>query len=172
MSLHPFQERSLLSLILKIYPLFHLIYPSKITYRLPLMISYLPIFQLLNNSGQCSFTCCCSFFGYQQWVAEGHPSNISRLGLFSSWLYCSSFMVRCSTFPIVTTKYLFVCHWLVWWPSPWLFVWPFIYLISWYSCKHNSPCSTTRPPWCSSWARLCFWPVSSWGHLPSWLYSS
>ena len=43
MSLHLFQERSQLSLFLKIYPLFHLIYPPKMTCRLPLMISYLQI---------------------------------------------------------------------------------------------------------------------------------
>ena len=43
MSLYPFQERSLPSLILKIYPSCHLTYPPKMTYRLPSVISYLSI---------------------------------------------------------------------------------------------------------------------------------
>jgi len=68
-------------LILKIFPSRFLNYPLKMTYRLPLMVSYLPMFLALQQFGTKPIYV---LFRYQQWVAEGHPSTISRLGLFSS----------------------------------------------------------------------------------------
>ena len=165
-SLNPFQERSLPSLILKIYPFCYLIYPPKITYRFPWWLIFCQYFQLLNNSRPSSFTCCYSFFGYQQSVIEGHPSTISRLGLFSSWLYyCSSFMGKCFTFPIVTTLYLFVIdqfgdHLLCCSSGP--------LHIQHHDALVNIVCYKTTPVFSLSKVLL---PVSSSGHLPSWLYS-
>ena len=96
--IHPFQERSFPSLILKIYPSCHLIYLT----GFPWWSVICQYFQLHNNLGPSSFMCCRSFFRYQQWVAQGHPSTTSRLGLFFSWLYyCSSFMVRCYCYHFV-----------------------------------------------------------------------